>query len=323
MRRIITLLLRKNRHSSHCKGRDFPIQAMSELFGLRGAPCQVLFFGDSVAERVAREDKDTRTLDRMTADFLKGHLTLRGITNSAYHSGVFYMLLQTLQLFVYKPSIAILPINMRSFSPQWDLNPEFQCSDDIKNIKNYITKHGGRLKAPLYDTDRRTPLYKFLNTAVEFPDTSFRHIRQFINIINSKPKNEKERTFRLKQIFTYHYLYPLTMSNRKLRLLKAALNYCQALNIKVAAYITPVNYRSGVKYAGRYFAQICNSNVKMIFRAFETKPNTIILRDYSTLFTPDFFFNEDNSTEHLNQRGRLMLSKEIADMCLTLNKRMS
>jgi hypothetical protein len=141
---------------------------------------EILFLGDSVLGRIAREDTDRRTLDQMVEDFLTSRKRLLCISHPAYNLRIYYHLLQIFKCTRQKPKQVILPINMRSFSPQWDLNPAWQFNEEIDALKKYVQTSG-----------RRTPIFKKKSgplifseadkmMGVEYPFTSLNCIGQFI-----------------------------------------------------------------------------------------------------------------------------------------------
>jgi hypothetical protein len=101
-----------------------------ELFNSAKPTPEVLYLGDSVVERISKYDVDTRTLGTMVGDCLQGKLSVAYIAHSAYHLRIFYGFIQVIKTLKRRPHVIILPINLRSFSPQWDLNPVWQLEPE-------------------------------------------------------------------------------------------------------------------------------------------------------------------------------------------------
>ena len=295
------------------------ISLFLKLFNSKGCKISILLFGDSVNERISSFDRDVRSVTQMVVENFKNRYTLGCISYSGYHVGVFYQFVRLLKNLENKPSVLVLPINMRSFSPQWDLNYLYQFTGEIMRIQKYIDTTGcDTIKAPfnMNQIGKQTKI-DFLKTEIKYPYTCYKYIYQFIDIIKSTPCTEKEKAFRLKQIFIFHYMYLMDPGHRKLQNIKEIIKLALELDISLAAYITPINYEAGLKYAGEDFIKIFNSNVNLVSDLFTKKyHNAHIFKDYSLLLGSRYFFNEDDATEHLNENGRKILAKAITDMIL-------
>jgi hypothetical protein len=339
---IVKWLIKKGRRFISTPSKNSELQrdsdprrsflAMREMFDSDAGCPEILFYGDSVVERISRYDRDRRTLDQMVASLLEPQARLGCVSNSAYHMGVFYQLTRVLEVTKRKPRVLILPINMRSFSPQWDLNPLFQCEDHIETIKNELNRLQGIDAADVIEDDPVDRMKKYLETDVAYPGTAFTRIRDFVNRIDSIPFWEKDRVARLKQLFIFHYMYPLNDSHPKLRLLRDTLTLIRGLGVDVVSYITPVNYQTAITYVGEPFLPAFNSNLRLIHRLTgsngpaSTGDSPMIpidggvFRDCSTWLDSSYFFNKDNATEHLNEKGRGKLAERIAEMCLETSR---
>jgi hypothetical protein len=207
---------------------------------------------------------------------------------------------------------------MRSFSPQWDLNPAWQFDEEIDAIKKYIETP--KRKIPIL---KRISEPFILSEAekmkeVEYPFTNLNRIGQFYEVINSKPKTDREKLYRKRQIFIFHYLHSLSPTHPKVQILKMTLEMLRELNIGVLTYITPINYQAGEKLVGDGFVNLIRANVDVIrysMASFLDNEDVHFL-DLEEAFTPDYFFHADEASEHLNQQGRAQLAKIIANEML-------
>jgi hypothetical protein len=90
------------------------------------------------------------------------------------------------------------------------------------------------------------------------------------------------------------------------------------LNIRVLTYITPINYQGGERLVGDGFINLIRANVDVVrysIASFLDKDDVRFL-DLEEAFSSDYFFNADEASEHLNQRGRAQLAKTIANEIL-------
>lgn len=274
-------------------------------------PANILYLGDSVLERTAREDSDTRTVDQMAADLLAGSYSLSCFSRPAYHMTVFYYLLAVLRSMRHQPQTVILPINMRSFSPQWDLNPAWQFEEEIAALKKYSETR--RISILRQNADALTFSERERLLELKYPFTNLRCLGQFLDVVDSRPTNTEEVFYRRKQIYIFHYLHTLSSSHRRLIYLEKILNLLSGTGIKLFTYITPINHQGGVRHVGNGFIDGIRANVltvKNVISPYLQNGNICFL-NFEEYLTSEYFFHPDELTEHLNQFGRLELAKIV------------
>jgi hypothetical protein len=310
-----------------CSCRRFQeLTRILDFYSAGGISPDVLFFGDSVLERISRFDKNVRTIDQMVAGCLGNQISMGCISHTGYHIGVYYQFARLLQYLANRPKIIVFPINMRSFSPQWDMNPKHRCTEHIRKIEEYINKFGDNTDECLYGTDKEISENDFLNSRVFYAGTSFQYVKEFENIIKTKPEHRDEIIFRRKHIFIYHYMHKLEPTHHKLLLLRNFIRLLKYMQIAAVVYMTPVNFRAGLKYVGDDFVRVFGSNLQVVYDCLGCTPqsassNSVFIEgrscvfgDYSQSLGPEYFFNEDDPTEHLNETGRAFLAKIISNM---------
>lgn len=283
-------------------------------------PPEVLLLGDSVAERISKNDLDERPLAQIITSNLKDKLRVACVSHSAFQMKVFYNLLLAVNKMKQKPRVVVLPINTRSFSPQWELEPTYQFNRLISLIEEFISNP--KSIPPYISEEIFSPdLYeKFDSTAVDYPLSSFNRIGHFRLVIDAKPSTVEQKRFRLAQMFIFHYTFPLSPSHPRLMLLSSILELLNSVNISVVLYINPINIEAAEKYVGRAFSQSLKSNVQIISDLIQRHKATgnLFFKDCSTMLASNYFFHEDNATEHLNQEGRRELSSIISNAVLEI-----
>jgi len=321
---LLKLILRKFRKAFNLIP-TFPFQALIDFdkyFNSKMDPPAVLYLGDSVIERIAEQDNDKRTLGQMVVDELLPDTCTAVISFSAYHISVYYELLKGFEVTRSHPKVVILPINIRSFSPQWDLQPRWQYKEEILALKKYRYS-SAKIITRLFDDRYFVPKYlqnKYRNLKVNYPLTSLDTIGQIMDVIASKPTSEDARVFRKRQIFIFNYAHPLAEDHRKLVDLTRILDFLLSLGIKVFVYITPINMTAGIKYVGSGFQRQVLDNaqvVESVLRAYQTRSD-FHYANWCMLFSSNLFFYDDLATEHINQDGRLKLAELISHEVHTL-----
>lgn len=282
-------------------------------------PPQILLLGDSVTERVSKWDTDRRPLYVLVAAQFKGKYSFTCISHSAYHMKVYEALLGVLQVMLHKPRLVILPINMRSFSPQWDLRPSWQFNREIEALSDY--RSDTRQKIPFI---KNTPGISdeneiFDTMKVQYPYSPFITIGQFRLIVNAKPQSREQFEYRKKQIFIFHYLHELEPRHSKIQSLIRVVETMQAMKVPLLLYITPINYQAGCRFVGNSFLDMFENNVRVVRQALQPYLGSEIrFLDLSCDLGAEQFFNPDDATEHLNQNGRLALASRITETAMNI-----
>jgi len=276
----------------------------------------VLCFGDSVMERVSRMDTDTRTLGQMLSAALEPNLGSLCISHSAYNPKVYYHFATVLETTRRRPRIIVLPVNIRCFSPQWDLYPGWQFDDQIRAIQTYLA-HPER-GVPSISGSTSVPIkskQRFLDTSVKYVGSDYTRIKEFVDQIAAQADNDTAQTARQKVIFTYHYMHPLDSEHPKLHLLLDTIRQYERLGVRTLLYFTPVNVQAGETLLGQMFSHTVQTNVDTVKQALRsaTEIQRVVVRDWAAQFSADEFFHALEPTEHLNQNGRLRLTALIAN----------
>ena len=288
-----------------------------DLYSSLDRAAEVLLLGDSVVERISRYDGDQRTLDRILGELFTGQLRVGCISHTAYNLRIFEALLRALGQLPARPKLIILPINLRSFSPQWFHNPVWQLTHEMDSIEQFIAKGG---KNPMLERESRsTYSLGWYFVPVKYPASDFTRLGQFLEVIyakpkRAKPKNEAARLQRKKQIFIFHYLHPLSPTHPLLGNLKRVIELSANLRVALLAYFTPLNYQAGQKIVGEAFLETVNANLALVQEVFASAAGkeTKRLVDFSQLLSVEHFFHEEEASEHLNQEGRRILAEAIA-----------
>lgn len=278
---------------------------------------KLLFLGDSVVERIARNEDDNKTLGSLLKNQLKNKIQTEYISHSAYNSEIFLYMIMSLIKMRNMPQYIIMPVNMRSFSPQWHFNPVWKLDKEKEVFLKYIKNTDKRILKIRKSAVCEQSYLDFDSTKVHFPYSKCKTIGEFRKIINSKTQNKKEFIFRKKHLFIFHYMYDLEINHPKVIFFREIINLTNMLGIKLFLYVTPINFEAGNKYVGKTFKMKLEENVKTLKNALGNGIGNFNFSDYSALLGPEYFFNIDESTEHLNESGRRKLSDELAQKILS------
>ena len=279
----------------------------------------VIGFGDSVWERVSRDDRDTRTLADMLGELLQARgVSAHFVHGSGYHQQVFLGFVRVLASLPGAPRVAVIALNLRSFSPQWQFNPLWRADSEQRALDRYLSSRRSRRLLPAAAPSARD-LKEYDGITVSYPGTPYRTVGDFRRIVNQRPESESARVERMRALFRFHYMHPLADSNPHLVALGETLTILHRLGVQTFCYITPVNVMAGKRYLGSDFERAIAQNVDVLQRLIRQPALGVELADESRGFTSEFFFHDDEPTEHLNERGRLRLANEVANRVSRLN----
>lgn len=281
------------------------------------SPPPLLVFGDSVFLRVATDDQFPQSLGGILgARYQDGVFQVSG---SGYHSGVFEQFSAVLATLPARPRIAIVPINLRSFSPTWDLSPLYQFHSEIELLSSFDLK---RLDYRLHDTKPSSELEGRL-VPLELDGEKTITLGEFIDIIGESPATGSEAwKGRLRTIFQYHYMCPVNSAHRRIKSLKQIIRLLNGVGVAVYYYITPINYEAGIEYCGDMFIQSVEKNISEIRREVESvlsaafTSNGVLMYRFDDLafrFARNVFFTRHNATEHLRYEGRDFIARRIVE----------
>lgn len=274
----------------------------------------VLYLGDSVVSRTSRHDHDQRGLAQIAGMYLALHgRDVQVVGASAGHMGFFFYFLRALEEMGVRPRLVILPVNMRSFSPQWTLNPLYQCRIQIAWLKQYIS--AGRVCAPPADKEDMDVLYReFLATPVECPLSRLTLAGEFRAIKSTPAETKEDIRVRYQQIFAFHYTCPLDPGHHRLATLREIFALLERIGAAAFLYLTPINYEGGQEYVGKDFLEAFLRNVGVVTDLVAPYEETgrVCLVDYSTSLPSSCFFHDEYACEHLNEAGRVSLAQNIS-----------
>jgi len=103
------------------------------LSEFNGRPIDVVYFGDSVVRAYSGCELHTEGID----DLLRASSpsTIATVAGAGYTAQQHAVLTKLFDVTDHKPRVAIVPINMRSLSPTWGDNPDWQFGSDMQYVR--------------------------------------------------------------------------------------------------------------------------------------------------------------------------------------------
>ena len=267
--------------------------------------CEVLFLSSSVDYYADEGDSDKRPISRML-DSLQQKKVL-GISDAAYHMEIFKSYVNYLIRTEARPELVIFEVNLRSFSPEWNMRPEYSFDREIKVLENGYNFENifYRPLLALEEKSHALSQEEFLKTPVYKGSEKVGLVQDYLfddTIVNEEPITQK---------FIFHYLYALDADHKKIKALNEMIRESNSVGLELLFVVSPIDYTLGEKYLPGEFLSMTDQNISFIKSVIESKGSHIL--DLSRLLTPEYFSYLKYPNEHLKERGRLAVASEISD----------
>ena len=176
----------------------------------------------------------------------------------------------------------------------------------------------------------------FENIPVKYPLSELKTIGEFEKIRLNKEDLDISQEQRRKELFIYFYLFQTPIDHPRLLRIGDIINLAKGLNSKILFYITPINIQSAYRSIGEEFNCYFSHNIDTV-RDYIIKQNgcflsdtesgknsfsndSVICVDYSKSLESEYFFHPESIDEHLNQKGRDIISKKNMKIALKMLK---
>ncbi|MFA5830738.1 MAG: hypothetical protein WC878_02805 [Candidatus Paceibacterota bacterium] len=268
-----------------------------------------LYYGDSVIDTFSPYDNDVATISEM-ASRKEPKILLGNVSHPGYHATVYEEMTDYIARSSNKPEAIVVEINLRSFSPEWDMKPEYQFPKE-KFLYTIRPAFLGAFYNPLAvlriinvapisgKKSLNTPVYNGtvqVGTVADFEGDKFDTVT---------PENIKAKLI-------YHYMFDLSPDHRKLVSLKKMLAIAKKAEIKTYVYITPIDYQMGQKYIGKDFETQTAKNIAMICKIVREENRPCL--DLSHSVSHEGFYYETYPNEHLNEIGRNLVAEKVSNI---------
>lgn len=291
---------------------EVPIPLISSLNSLLKEKPQIVYLGDSVIQHVADYDKDQSSIAEILRRLEKTQSIGDG-SSSAHHLGIYEAVISYIANFESKPEAVILPINLGSFSPQWDQRPEYQFEKEMFALTNH-----SRLITSFY---RPLAIFRAINVNT-IPDSEFYQTPVFyrdqmvgtVSDFENPQKFKKVTPENLRAKYIYNYMYQLDSGHRKLKSLEKILATAANSGIRLFVYITPIDYEGGTKYVGPDFNDQVGFNAKTACSIVAAEKLPCL--NLAFALESEYFDHPEYPNEHLNERGRAVVAQKLYNFFL-------
>lgn len=276
---------------------------------------EILFFGDSTLAAAGEKDSDRRGIVEMMAGDIAPR-SIQGILFPAYNPEVYLEYLKHLRGCPAPPKIVIMTINLRSFSPSWDMNPRWQ----FEKLRIVLRATGWKfyLYRPLQvlQFDFSTVSRKRMESAGVF-DGAVR-VGALRDFMPKETRLERGTQLNIRNALLSSYMGDIPAGQRKLAALKALARLLPRLGITPVFYITPVDYQTGEAFFPKKFRERLTHNGAVIRGALASQGAPLL--DLATaLDSQAFAWRQDvYPNEHLNEAGRSFVARRLCRQVLAV-----
>jgi len=276
----------------------------------------VLYFGDSTLLMPFGEVTTGEILQELLPDRRIGQ-----VAHPAYGLDLFYDYAAYVDRHGGWSSTLVLPVNLRSFSPAWDMRPAFQFEKesrilalglpwarllfrplDVFGFFHPSISQQDFLDTPVYDGDVRVGKVRDFETL-----TAYEVLHEDAENAYREVKLDDQET--AQAMLTYHYMFNLEPDHRKLDSLVAVAELAAKNDVNVIFYITPVNVEQGERFLGRTFRERFADNIRVVQSTLDavSSGNVTLLNLAFDLPAYDF-----TDLEHLTESGKEYVAGQIA-----------
>lgn len=267
---------------------------------------EILYFGDSVIGRFSPQDKNKSSIGEFLSEELPNH-TVGVIWHRAYQMDLYYEYCRYLAKGNHQPEIVIIPINLRSFSPEWDRRPQYQFNLEKRVLRQKRDVLYRIFYKPLYIFDKASVITEaeFLSTSVFDGKRKRGYVKDFVN--------EEDNTYtqdKMRKKAILRYMYSLTSNHRKVKSMLKIVDIMEETGTNVLFYITPINYRICMRFVGERALVQFKANTKLIESLLASRDTEVLNLAFS--LERDAFSWPMYPDEHLNERGRQYVAHQLA-----------
>jgi dienelactone hydrolase len=279
----------------------------------------IIYLGDSTLSYPVGEV----TTGELLQELLPGY-SIGEISHPAYNLDLYSYYVKNILRSSHPPRVVIIPINMRSFSPEWDMRPGYQF-EEVKKTLTLGPVLSRMLSRPLEIFGLFEPAISqdtFLNTDVYNGDTLVGKVKDFEGLVDdgAVAKLQGDTGFAyhdalpsagdteaLQQALIYRYMYGLEPDQRQLRAMLKIVELSDKDDVDVLFYITPINYQQGQRYLGDAFVKSLRDKTALV---------KSLLADSTGSTSLDLSFDLEAyafvDMEHLREAGKEYLAGQLA-----------
>lgn len=278
---------------------------------------ECIMFGSSVNKHVDSEDTDRRAISEMV-DSLSDRYKVTTVSRlSASFENYFNYLDYSVRI-GNVPKVVIVPVNIRSFNPEWALRPEYIALAAQEKIFLQYGKiaYVFRKILPRYSRELNKQSHQNFYEYKMFSENEYvGQVKEYVvedrNLIFDTVKYQRD-------MFMINYMIDVDSSNHNLVALQRFNQLCSMNNISVLFYYTPVDFEEGERLYEIKFENRLNQQVSFL-KGFTNSADTVI--DLSLDLNSSYFSYDLSPNEHMNQYGKMYVAEKVSQALTHINSK--
>lgn len=280
--------------------KPYPETAQKMIKALDQKDYEGVYFGDSVLYFNIPEERDTRTV----VDFLNelGSASALECSHGSFSPLVIKDYCRILAQREKKPKFVIVPINLRSFSPEWYLRPMYQFQKD--RIK--VCYQTGDKNLKTFTEFLVNLFYKNLHLNVEEREWNEQHF--FVNGKDLGTHEILQKTEDFESYYSFVYLNPISEDHPMLASIRDMADFLRQHDITLVMYFTPINMSKVSESVGRNKMVLIDEKINFIRRFLDANDIPVMNLAYDL---PDKNFPD--RYEHLDPEGKAYVAFRVKE----------
>jgi dienelactone hydrolase len=300
----------------------FPVEIPQEILHAQkylSDQVDIIYLGDSTLSLPAGEVTTGEILQEMLPGYTVGE-----VSHAAYNLDLYLHYVRYIIRSVHRPQVIIIPINMRSFSPEWDLRPGYQFEKEKKmlTLGPFFSRILSRPLETFGVFEPQISQDAFLNATVYNGDTPVGTVKDFESLADQGALQElqgdtgfvyhdvlpsEENAEALQQALIYRYMHGLKPDHRQLQAMLKIAELGNENDVGILFYITPINYQQGQRFLGDAFSESLDRNASLI-QSLLANDTGVTLLDLA--FDLEAYAFTD--MEHLREAGKTYVAERLA-----------
>jgi len=296
-------------------GRDPILVKTQQIFEREQVP--VVMFGDSTVKQYGRCDKELLGIDEYLSRTMNKRV--HTIQHGAYSPLIYQHYAQIFKDSRYKPRLAVIPVNLRAWSPEWADRPIYNFSIRGEYIK--LRTAGEMDIAVLFnelalDRDRQLTKSWESQYALSYEGENLgtngeinrKQVQTNLDCGEHLPTNNDLHILRLK--YLWHYGTNARNANAMDAALIETVRKLRLAGVQVLTYLTPINVEDAAVAAGNGIVKHIDKRALAMTNQLE-KAGAYVL-DLHNMLPAENFIDKAIACEHVNDFGRKAIAQHIA-----------
>lgn len=266
----------------------------------------LLVFGDSAMFWTLASDTDSRHMVEMIRDQLGGDVTFEALVGPGYNPRIVTAFLSALPGLASRPKVVLVPASVLMASTIWLQHPRLSYDLVGQQIRKAV--HDPKMRK----VDRPDP-----NDFEDFdrlPAPSLYGARRTVGelrmIVSAKPETKWQQAVRTRHLMDYYNAERLEPDSVGVTLVGEMAAALAELGLPSVAYIAPINHQILKTTLGEGAVEHMKRNAEIVETAYLKSAAGLGTVVNATMDNPTTDFSDP---VHLNDRGRHVLAKRIAD----------